>query len=130
MKSLKYIASIAALSGTILAGSAAIGTASAVTLFGSVEFGSGSNRGDILAIDQIDATNYSTIGNPTTNTGITGLGFDNSGALWGSTLAGQATTSTLIQINPDNSSLVNTVGSIHTNSGDVAGSSVSIGNLA
>ena len=101
-----------------------------MTLCGSVGFVSGSNRGDILAIDQIDATIYSTLGNPTTNTGITGLGFDNSGALWGSTLAGQATTSTLIQINPDNSSLVNTVGSIHTNSGDVAGSSVSIGDLA
>jgi hypothetical protein len=83
MKSLKYIASIAALSGTILAGSAAIGTASAVTLCGSVGFVSGSNRGDILAIDQIDATIYSTISNPTTNTGISGLGFDNSGHFGG-----------------------------------------------
>lgn len=130
MKSLKYIASIAALSGTILGGSAAIGTASAAALYGANGNGSGSTRGDILLVDQTDANNATLVGNPTTSGGITGIDFQNSSTLWGSTIFGQGSTSTLIQINPDNGSLIDTVGSIHTNSGDVAGSSLSIGDLA
>jgi hypothetical protein len=75
-----------------------------------------------------------TVGNPTTSGGITGLAFDNStgtsGSLWGSQGFGFNTTSTLIKINPNTGALINDVSAIHTNAGDVAGSSISIDDLA
>ena len=105
------------------------GAASALTLYGSVGNGSGPNRADIIRIDQSDAS-ANVVGNPTTSGGITGIDFDNDGNLWGSTLSGLGSTSTLIQINPLNGSLVSTIGSITAADGADAGSNLSIGDLA
>ncbi|MGB0631387.1 MAG: hypothetical protein ACPGRZ_11900 [Alphaproteobacteria bacterium] len=105
------------------------GRASALALYGSVGNGSGPNRGDIIRIDQTNAT-ANVVGNPTTSGGITGIDFDNNGNLWGSTLAGQGSTSSLIQIDRTDGSLVNTVGAITAVNGANAGSALSIGDLA
>lgn len=124
----------ATVTGLMLSAMTVSTTASAVELYGSVGQGSGANRGDVIVIDQTNSNNYSTVGNPTTSGGITGLAFDNSlgtsGSLWGSQGFGKGTTSTLIEINPNDGSLINDVGAIHTDANDVAGSSISIGDLA
>ena len=105
------------------------GAANALTLYGSVGNGSGPNRGDIIAINQTDAS-ATVIGNPTTSGGITGIDFDGDGNMWGSTLAGMGSSSTLIQINPNNGSLISTVGTVTAIDGADAGSTLSIGDLA
>mgnify|MGYP005651330419 CR=1 FL=1 len=128
------LATTTAVAGIMFVALSAGNSASAFQLYGSVGNGSGSNRGDILSINPSYTNAYTTVGNPTTSGGITGLAFDNSvrpsGSLWGSQGFGFNTTSTLIEINPDDGSLINDVGAIHTNAGDVAGSSISIGDLA
>ncbi|MFT5488022.1 MAG: hypothetical protein ACI9JL_002482 [Paracoccaceae bacterium] len=135
MPRLSKLVTTTAAAGIIFAALTVSDTASALQLYGSVGNGSGSNRGDIISINQHFTNSYTTIGNPTTSGGITGLAFDNSapgpsGSLWGSQGFGFNTTSTLIEIDPDDGSLINDVGAIHTDASDVAGSSISIGDLA
>lgn len=125
----KNLSAAALLSGFFLAGSASSAMA-LVTMYGSVGNGSGPNRGDILQIDRTDTSINTVVGNPTTSGGITGIDFDNSRRLWGSQLFGFNSTSTLIQINPNDGSLINTVGDIHTDAGDPAGTRIAIGDLA
>ena len=134
MPRLSNLAATATIAGFMIAALTVSDTASALQLYGSVGNGSGSNRGDIISINPSFTNSYSTVGNPTTTGGITGLAFDNSvrpsGSLWGSQGFGFNTTSTLIEIDPDDGSLINDVGAIHTDASDVAGSAISIGDLA
>jgi hypothetical protein len=106
------------------------GAASALTLYGANGNGSGSTRGDILVIDPTDVNNATTLGNAISGAGITGIDFDNAGALWGSTISGAGSTSSLIQISPVTGTTNSVVGPIQTNGGDVLGSAISIGDLA
>lgn len=128
------LATTATVAGIMMAALMISDTASALQLYGSVGNGSGSNRGDIISINPSYTDSYTTIGNPTVTGGITGLAFDNSvrpsGSLWGSQGFGFNTTSTLIEIDPDDGSLINDVGAIHTDANDIAGSAISIGDLA
>tara|TARA_R110002072_G_scaffold180835_20_gene336867 strand:- start:36 stop:989 length:954 start_codon:yes stop_codon:yes gene_type:complete len=135
MPRLPRFTAAAALGGVMLLALTVSDKAAALQLYGSVGNGSGANRGDIISINPTYTNSYTTIGNPTVTGGITGLAFDNSapgpsGSLWGSQGFGFNSTSTLIEIDPDDGSLINDVGAIHTDASDVAGSSISIGDLA
>ena len=126
-----YLLRLSALTAAAaLAFTATAHAAPTVVMYGANGYCSGSTRGDILIVDQTDANIASTLGNAVSGSGITGIDFDNSDVLWGSTISGQGTTSTLISIDPTTGSATGTAGPIHTNSGDVLGSALSIGDLA
>lgn len=135
MPQLPKFATSTVVTGMMLTALTMSNGASAVQLYGSVGNGSGSHRGDIISINSAFTNSYTTIGNPTVTGGITGLAFDNSapgpsGSLWGSQGFGFNTTSTLIEIDPDDGSLITDVGAIHIDANDVAGTAISIGDLA
>lgn len=102
----------------------------ATMMYAAKTYGSGSDRGDIVTLDRVHPGYSFTRGNPAGGDGITGLDFDNQGRLWGSTLGDLGTPSSLIQVDPTTGGLVSSSGVIHTNAGDVAGSAISIGDLA
>ncbi len=96
----------------------------ALTMYGGVGKGSKVNPGALLIVDQVTGAG-TLVGDPITPGGLTGIAFDSTGALYGSTIFGFGTTSTLVQIDPDTGSLLATVGNI-----TVDGVPISIGDLA
>ncbi len=97
----------------------------ALTMYGGVGRGSAVNPGALLIVNQ-NTGEGTLIGNPITPPGgLTGIAFDSTGALYGSTIFGSGTTSTLVQIDPDTGSLLSTIGNI-----TVDGVPISIGDLA
>ncbi|MBT5646657.1 MAG: PEP-CTERM sorting domain-containing protein [Rhodospirillaceae bacterium] len=135
MPRLRNIATTTAAAGLMLAVVFATETASAVQLYGSVAVGPPATRGTIVSVNQTNSNISYTIGDPTTRGGLTGLAFDNSapgpsGSLWGSQAFGFGSTSRLIEIDPDDGSLISSVGAFHTDPNDVEGSDMSIGDLA
>jgi hypothetical protein len=95
----------------------------ALTMYGGVGKGSKVNPGALLIVDQVTGAG-TLVGDPITPGGLTGIAFDSTGALYGSTIFGFGTTSTLVQIDPDTGSLLATVGNI-----TVDGFPISIGDL-
>ena len=135
MPRLAKFATSTAVAGIVLAALTVGGSASAVQLYGSVAVGPPATRGTIVSVNQVNSNISYTIGDPTTRGGLTGLAFDNSlpgpsGALWGSQAFGLGSTSRLIEIDPDDGSLIADVGAFHTDPNDVEGSDMSIGDLA
>ncbi len=96
----------------------------ALTMYGSVGRGSDLNPGALLIVDQTTGVGM-LVGDPISPGGLTGIAFDSTGALYGSTIFGFGTTSTLVQIDPDTGSLLSTIGNI-----TVEGVPISIGDLA
>jgi hypothetical protein len=130
----KYVTS-AAVAGIMLAALTGSESASALQLYGSVAVGPPATRGTIVGINPSYTNSSFTIGDPTARGGLTGLAFDNSmpgpsGSLWGSQAFGLGSTSRLIEIDPDDGSLITDVGAFHTDPNDVEGSDMSIGDLA
>lgn len=135
MPRLPKFATRTSVAGIMLAALSVSSGASAVELYGSVAVGPPATRGTIVYVDQGDNNSSYTIGDPTTRGGLTGLAFENSagapsGALWGSQAFGLGSTSRLIQINPNDGSLIADIGAFHTDPNDVEGSDMSIGDLA
>ncbi len=93
-------------------------------LYGGVGRGSGVNAGGLLRISDVNGSGV-LIGNPVGPLGLNGISFNGAGQLFGSTIAGGGSTSTLVQIDPGTGGLINTVGSITD-----AGNPISIGDLA
>lgn len=96
----------------------------ALTMYGGVGKGSQVNPGALLIVDQ-NTGEGTLVGDPITPGGLTGIAFDSTGALYGSTIFGFDTTSTLVQIDPDTGALINSIGDI-----TVDGVPISIGDLA
>lgn len=135
MPRLPKFATSTAVAGIMLAALTVSSGASAVELYGSVAVGPAETRGTIVYVNMGDNNSSYTIGDPTTRGGLTGLAFENSpgipsGALWGSQAFGLGSTSRLIQIDPNNGSLIADIGAFHTDPNDVEGSDMSIGDLA
>lgn len=129
------LATTAVVAGIMIAALTIGDKASALQLYGSVALGSPASRGTIININPTFSDSFTTIGDPTVTGGLTGLAFDNSapgpsGSLWGSQAFGLGSTSTLIEIDPDDGSLINSVGKFHTDPNDVENSDMSIGDLA
>ena len=95
------------------------------TLFGAIGNGSPINPGAIIQINQISGAG-TFIGDAVTPGGLSGIDFDSQGRLFGSTVGGQDTNSTLVQINPQTGALIDVIGDIR----DGSGSPVKIGDLA
>ena len=133
---LPQIPALAGLAVAVAVGAAALtGMASTAVagpyMYAVKGFGSGADRGDVIVLpDQSNTAISYTVGNPAGGLGLSGIDFDVDGNLWGSTTGGVGTASNLIQINPNSGSLINSIGPIHTNAGDVSGSAISIGDLA
>jgi sugar lactone lactonase YvrE len=92
----------------------ALGTLSsqaAGTMYGGVGNGSGVNSGALLAVDQITGAG-TLIGDPVTPGGLSGLDFDAGGSLWGSTILGFGSASSLVKIDPGTGALISTIGPI------------------
>lgn len=135
MPRLSKLATTATVAGFMMAAMTVSETASALQLYGSVAVGPPATRGTIVSVNPTNANISTTIGDPTRRGGLTGLAFDNSapgpsGSLWGSQAFGLGSTSRLIEIDPDDGSLINSVGAFHTDPNDVEGSDMSIGDLA
>ncbi len=111
----------------------------ALTMYGGVGRGSAVNRGGLLIVDQNTGVG-TLVGNPITDLelsegltgGLTGIAFDSTGTLFGSTIIGPPEpergairTSTLIRIDPDTGALNESIGAI-----TVDGVPISIGDLA
>jgi hypothetical protein len=114
-------------------GPAAAGTLSTGTILyggaGGLPPGEGSaNVGALVIVDQATAA-FTVVGSPIPGTRLSGVAFDASGALYGSTegTALPPITSTLIQIDPDTGSLISTVGPITDGPG---GPAIGIADLA
>ena len=71
----------------------------------------GTDPGSIFLVSQADGS-QTFLGDPTANGGITGIAFDDQARLWGSNAFGKVESSNLLQINPDDGSLINDVGPI------------------
>jgi hypothetical protein len=96
----------------------------AIVMYGGVGNGSPLSPGGLLTVDQ--GTGAGTlVGDPITPGGLTGISFNSSGTLFGSSIFGGA--SSLVVINPDTGALVSTIGAI---SDGVGGPTLSIGDLA
>jgi cysteine-rich repeat protein len=80
-------------------------------LYGGVAHGSAVDPGAVLTIDQGDGSGL-LLADPVTPGGLSGLAFDSTGRLFGSTASGTGTASALVQIDPDTGALVATVGTI------------------
>lgn len=135
MPRLRNLATTTAAAGLMLAALTVSETASALQLYGSIAVGPPPTRGTVISINPTFSDNSSVVGDPTAIGGLTGLAFDNSapgpsGSLWGSQAFGLGSTSRLIEIDPDDGSLINDVGAFHTDPNDVEGSDMSIGDLA
>jgi sugar lactone lactonase YvrE len=99
-------------------------SASAQQLYGCGGNGSDS-PGALFLVNQVTGGQM-LIGDPVTPGGLSGIVFDASGNLWGSTIHGDGTTSTLVRIDAQTGTLLDTVGPI-TVSGEGA---ISVGDLA
>jgi len=77
----------------------------------------GANPGSIFMISQNFGT-QTFIGDPTANGGLSGIAFDDQFSLWGSNVFGGGSNSNLLQINPDDGTLINDVGPILDAAGD------------
>jgi hypothetical protein len=98
------------------------GTATAVVMYGGN--GNDGSAGALVTIDQ--TTGQGTlVGTPVPDVALSGLAFNSNTDLFGSTIDGLSSTSTLIRINPDTGTLLATVGPI-----TVAGVPISIGDLS
>lgn len=91
------------------------------------------NDGALVTINQ-STGDVSVVGHPSGVARLTGIAFDSSGALFGSTLGAipfppppQPSTSSLIQVNPDTGAMVTTIGAITDGAG---GPAISIADLA
>lgn len=123
---------------TVLLGTGNVSAAPVVDMYSAKYYRSGSDRGEIVTLNQGNPSVSTSVGTPAIGAqGITGLDFDNSGSLWGTTLGAPGVygetfgpVSSLVQIDPDTGALINDIGPIHTNASDVSGSSISIGDLA
>jgi hypothetical protein len=123
--------SFTAIAGAVaLLGSVAGAQAGHIEMYASKGFGSGIDGGEIVILNQSDVSQSFLVGNAGGGAGITGLDFDGQGNLWASTLGDIGSYSNLIQIDRSNGAVLGTVGAIHTNANDVAGSAISIGDLA
>jgi hypothetical protein len=100
------------------------GVSLADDLYGGVGRGSPVNPGGLLSISQVNGSGM-LIGNSVGPLGLTGIDFNGSGQLFGSTIAGGPSTSTLVQINPLTGAVINNIGAITNASGPI-----SIGDLA
>lgn len=135
MPRLSKLATTATVAGFMIAAMTVSETASALQLYGSVAVGPPATRGTVVTVNPAFSNSSTTVGDPTVRGGLTGLAFDNSapgpsGSLWGSQAFGLGSTSRLIEIDPDDGSLINSVGAFHTDPNDVEGSDMSIGDLA
>jgi sugar lactone lactonase YvrE len=109
----------------VLVASATSGPAAAEALYGVG--GNGSNSpGALFSVSETTGVN-TLIADPVTPGGLSGAAFDSTGRLFGSTIAGQGTTSSLVEIDPETGSLSSTVGAITVSGG---GPAISIGDLA
>ncbi|HJQ23426.1 MAG TPA: hypothetical protein VKA60_05880 [Blastocatellia bacterium] len=72
------------------------------TLYGGIGRGSAQNAGYLITIDQTNGSG-TVVGHPDSVPGLSGLAFDLTGALYGSTISGPpgSGTSNLVRINPD-----------------------------
>jgi hypothetical protein len=91
-------------------------------MYGSKSFRSPSGQGEIVTLDPANASLSAAVGVPVPGSGVSGIDFDQSGNLWGSTLGDLGEAPNLIQINPNTGALINDIGQIHTNASDVPGS--------
>jgi hypothetical protein len=112
---------------TITAGTIATGT----ILYGGVgglPAGESDNIGALVIVDQTSAA-LTIVGSPEPGTRISGIAFDSTGALYGSTQGSglPPLTSTLIQIDPDTGSLISAIGPITDGPG---GPAIAISDLA
>ena len=94
------------------------------TMIGSAG-NNGPNPGSIFMISQNFGT-QTFIGDPTNPGGVSGLAFDDQFRLWGSNVFSGGSNSNLLQINPDDGTLINDVGPIL----DAAGDDLKIQDLA
>ena len=94
-------------------------------MYAGVGRGSGVNPGGVLLVDQTTGAG-TLLADPITPGGLTGLDFDGSGRLWGSKIDGPLgnRVSDLVQINPDDGSLISSIGITYN------GIPISIGDLA
>ena len=93
-------------------------------MYGGVANGSPVDPGAVLTIDQGDGSGL-LLDDPVTPGGLTGLAFDSTGRLFGSTAAGVGTFSELVEIDPDTGGLLATVATINDGVNDLR-----IGDLA
>jgi len=100
-------------------------TSAQEVLYGAIGNGSPINQGAIIQINQLNGLG-TFIGDAVTPGGLSGIDFDSTGRLFGTTVGGQGTNSTLVEIDPLTGSLISTIGGIM----DVAGSPIKIGDLA
>ena len=104
---------------------ATAGPATAGVLYGVG--GNGSNSpGALFTVDETTGEN-TLVGDPVTPGGLSGAASDSTGRLFGSTIAGFGSTSSLVEIDPGTASLLATLGTITVSGG---GPAISIGDLA
>jgi cysteine-rich repeat protein len=80
-------------------------------MYGGVANGSTANPGGVLLVDQGDGSGF-LLGDPVTPGGISGLAFDSTGRLFATTATGVGTASDLVELDPDDGSLLATVGTV------------------
>jgi hypothetical protein len=103
---------------------AGMALAFAAPAFAAVLFGANGPQGDatagnLITIDQTTGAG-TFVGDPVTPGGVSGLVFSAGGVLYGTTINGQGSTSSLITIDPATGALVSTVGAIGISIGDLA----------
>ena len=109
----------------LLVAIATAGPAAAGVLYGVG--GNGSNSpGALFTVSETTGVN-TLVDDPVTPGGLSGAAFDSTGRLFGSTIAGPDTTSSLVEIDPGTASLLATLGTITVSGG---GPAISIGDLA
>jgi len=94
-------------------------------LFGANGNGSPINPGALIQINQLDGSGVF-IGDPVTPGGLSGIDFNSTGRLCGTTVEGQGSSSFLVDINPVTGALIDTIGEIM----DAGGTPIKIGDLA
>jgi hypothetical protein len=101
------------------------------TLYGGIGSGGGPNSGWLIRVDQATGAG-SLVGHPDSVPGLTGLAFDISGALYGTTISGQLSptgpsgrSSTLVRIDPNTGAQIGTAVSITS-----AGAPIAVTELA
>lgn len=106
---MRRLFSYAIIASAIIVLSSASGLA-ATTLYGGIGRGSPQNAGALITIDQTNASG-TVVGHPDSVPGLSGLAFDLSGALYGSTITGPPGfgTSNLVRINPDTGAQISSV---------------------
>ena len=110
-----YIRSIVAGSLLVLSGQ----SMATPIMFGAVGNGSVVNKGGLLLVDQTNGAGV-LVGDPITPGGLTGIDFDNSGRLFGTTISGISSTSSLVEIDPVTGALLNAIALLSISIGDLA----------